>query len=332
MTRAEWYPGATQRPIAKWINEKKFTRGGTPPRTFITHVDAGGNASLYSFFSRNSVGCSHFFITEDGRVEQYMPISAPSLADVGARRHAVSVETSRRASNSSNTKWTAAQQEALAKLYAWLNVEWGIPFRLATYAGDSVGGIAGHRLGVTGNFPSSPYILRGRTQTSPQGRESWSGARGKICPCDANLLLLNKITARAAVLAGSPVSYNPSKPASSSNGRIRVDGKWGPNTTRKLQAYLKTPIDGVVSSQYVGYSSQNPGLYGGWDWVTRATGSTMMRELQRRVGSYTDGLIGPNTIRALQNTMGTPEDGVVSAVSTVVKALQRGLNSGNLPF
>lgn len=110
--------------------------------------------------------------------------------------------------------------------------------------------------------------------------------------------------------------------------KITEDGKWGKATTRKAQQVFGTPIDGFVSNQYQKYQSQNPGLLSStFMWVSNPkSGSNLIAAIQRKIGVNPDGFIGPNTIRAMQNWLGTPADGKVSNPSTMVRAFQRWLN------
>ena len=121
-----------------------------------------------------------------------------------------------------------------------------------------------------------------------------------------------------------------SAPAQQSEGKLEVDGIWGPSTTTALQKALRTEQDGVVSDQYVGYRESNPGLSAAsWDWRIKTTlGSDMVRALQRKLGATVDGVAGPKTIKALQTRLGTYQDGVISNPSNCVKELQRRLNAG----
>lgn len=122
-----------------------------------------------------------------------------------------------------------------------------------------------------------------------------------------------------------------SKPTSNT---IEEDGWWGPNTTKKLQQYLGTPKDGVVSGQNKGdMRNVNKGglLYN--TWSIGKGGSQMIRALQSKIGMSSkdrDGYFGHNTCRALQKYLGTASDGYISGPSIVVRALQKRLNSNNL--
>lgn len=146
-----------------------------------------------------------------------------------------------------------------------------------------------------------------RKQLAQQhGMENYRGT------AEQNMELLNKLRSGA-------------RPQPVSSANLKVDGKWGPRTTRALQQALGTPVDGVISSQ-----PRNPvteALYGGVTWGNN--GSPMVRALQRKVGATRDGKLGPQTIRQLQSHLGTPVDGVISRPSSmVVRAMQRRLNAG----
>src|SRR5690625_4268556 len=91
------------------------------------------------------------------------------------------------------------------------------------------------------------------------------------------------------------------------NANLKVDGYWGKATTRALQRYFKTPVDGVISKP-----------------------SVVIKALQRLLGVKADGYTGPVTYRAMQRRFKTPVDGKVSKPSVMVKELQRRLNRGKL--
>ena len=87
-------------------------------------------------------------------------------------------------------------------------------------------------------------------------------------------------------------------------------------------------VDGIVSSQPASRASANPGLAGGWDWVSDASanGSQTIGALQGMLKVTQDGLIGPGTISALQARYKLPQDGVLSAESPTIMKLQAELN------
>ena len=114
----------------------------------------------------------------------------------------------------------------------------------------------------------------------------------------------------------------------SASGDIDVDGYWGRNTTKKLQQHFGLYVDGIISSQYAVYENSNPGLVGGWDWVSSPKGSPTIRAIQKVVGVEQDGIIGPLTIKAMQRHFGTPVDGEVWGPSVMVRKMQSALNAG----
>lgn len=108
---------------------------------------------------------------------------------------------------------------------------------------------------------------------------------------------------------------------------VDVDGKWGPDTTRKAQEVFGTTVDGIVTDQYLAYKNDNPGLIA-FEWLNNPSnyGSELIRAIQKKVGANIDGHIGPETIKKMQKWLGTIQDGYVSNPSDVVKAFQKWLN------
>lgn len=127
---------------------------------------------------------------------------------------------------------------------------------------------------------------------------------------------------------GSSATVAPS--TSSSSGKLSVDGWWGVATTRALQKALGTTVDGIVSGQDAdNMASVNRGGLVTSSWKVGRGGSAMVKALQRKIGVSADGYFGKNTCKALQRYLGTTQDGIVSAPSSMVKALQRKLNAGS---
>lgn len=121
--------------------------------------------------------------------------------------------------------------------------------------------------------------------------------------------------------ASKPVKTSPSKVE-----KLAVDGYWGPATTRALQRYFGTTVDGVISGQPNNASVRNiPSARIG------SSGSILIRTMQRYFKSGTiDGKISnpSQLISAMQRRYGTTVDGHVSKQSLLVKELQRRLNEG----
>ncbi|GAA5416185.1 hypothetical protein Pryu01_01217 [Paraliobacillus ryukyuensis] len=109
---------------------------------------------------------------------------------------------------------------------------------------------------------------------------------------------------------------------------LKVDGYWGSKTTRALQYALGTTEDGYMSDQV--HNQATDAITSGIKFGDGKDGSIVIHALQRKIGSKADGLLGPNTVGALQKYLGTPYDKKISEPSTMVKELQRRLNKGNL--
>lgn len=122
-----------------------------------------------------------------------------------------------------------------------------------------------------------------------------------------------------------PASPSKSKPSSVKKGdNLVVDGYWGRDTTRALQKALGTVVDGEIWGQVRNAVTKQ--ITGGVKYGKG--GSPMVKKLQQKVNSKADGIIGANTISALQNFLNTPRDGELWKPSTMVKELQRRLNAG----
>ena len=152
-------------------------------------------------------------------------------------------------------------------------------------------------------------------------------------------------TTAIGVPAAGMLAFGSTLVTATSANALEVDGYWGSETTVELQKHLNSvaaansavvgglPLDGRIDSQPASQSSANPGLTGGWQWVSddAASGSDTIKDLQRWLGVNADGLIGPNTISALQSYLGQTADGVLDAPSPAIVALQRKLLSSNYP-
>ena len=143
---------------------------------------------------------------------------------------------------------------------------------------------------------------------------------------------MSKIPELKILAAGSSEIPSPPDVTKENDGLLEADGYWGSATTSRLQEVLGTPVDGVVSRQYTGWKTANPALVSGWEWVSEAaaTGSTVIRAVQQVVGSEVDGLIGPDTIRAIQRHFGVTEDGCFPEGAPGIVEMQKALNAGKL--
>lgn len=114
----------------------------------------------------------------------------------------------------------------------------------------------------------------------------------------------------------------------SSGGGISVDGIWGAATTLALQKHFGTPADGIVSSQEVANRGILKACTGGWQWTSKPQGSQLITKMQRALGVPADGIMGRQTVNALEKRYGFTPDGFLGYPSNTVKELQRRLNRG----
>lgn len=184
---------------------------------------------------------------------------------------------------------------------------------------DWDGGVVDHVGIIESNNGSYVTTIEGNTDNGQVKRKTrnWSTIQGVVRPSWGS--------------SPSSSSSRSESSSSSASNQIEVDGQWGPETTRRVQQYLGTTVDGIVSQQYAIYKSQNPGLFSNtWEWVDNPQGgSQMVTAIQQKVGSRADGYIGPNTIKALQSYLGTTVDGCISNPSLCVTALQKALNNNS---
>lgn len=102
---------------------------------------------------------------------------------------------------------------------------------------------------------------------------------------------------------GLPAASIPSGgEGTASVGKLAVDTRWGPATTRGSQKVLGTYIDGIVSKQSKRARKFLPNVStASWKFVNRpGRGSNMVRALQRLVGATVDGKCGSETVADLQ--------------------------------
>lgn len=325
------YPAGFYRPVA-WAEARDDS---TPANMAVLHVTASLADSQFNYFNNpRNKACSHFHVALDGDVEQYIDTDRLSAAEVEGSNDAISIETA----GLGPGRWTDAQVVALVALLVWINATHGIPLTAKQTSRPDEAGIGWHRLGINGNFPTEPAILRGRNQRPLAGTEAWSTANGKVCPGNDRILQIPDLIGAArglsqpAVPIATPVTPPAAPPVTIAppTGRpddLLLDGWFGSKTARVLQARLGTTVDGVISSQWTGTPARTKYLTA-FEWVDKAKGSKALAAVQRRLGVSDDGILGPDTTRAWQRRLGVLDDGSFGPRTTA--ALQRALNEGRI--
>ena len=150
-------------------------------------------------------------------------------------------------------------------------------------------------------------------------------------------------TTAIGVPAAGMLAFGSTLVTATSANALEVDGYWGTETTELLQSVLMQGVlgqsdllpfgdpSGTISSQPISRAEENPGLASGWQWVSdeQVKGSGTIARLQREKLGFEkgDGIIGPQTISALQTWLGQTADGVLDGPSPTIEALQNYLNS-----
>lgn len=327
------YPHAIWKPVTV----KSRARLTTVDR-FNLHIAVSETSSLHSFFNRKGNPDSHFYVRRDGTVEQYVDTQYRAYCDVEGNGSSISVETQGGVKNPNQEEWTEEQVKALAALWAWVRKTHGVKNKLATNSlpnRDSSRGLSWHRLGI------DPWRVSGGLR--------YSNSRGKVCPGTARIKQAEEIHALSQADAKPKPKPEPKpkpkpepkpkpkpKPEPKPTAKVKqiaVDGMWGSATTRRLQEVYKTTVDAVISGQRA--HSGNKNIYSA-QFVSAgsksATGSNLVRAIQRSLGVSATGQLDTVTIKAMQKALKTPVDGVISSKSMLVSAMQKSLNAGKRPF
>lgn len=131
-----------------------------------------------------------------------------------------------------------------------------------------------------------------------------------------------------ATITGGKVTLPTSKPATTpTSDKLVVDGSWGPATTRKAQKVFGTVEDGVISNQPSANKKYLPNAdESAWEFKTGgySYGSSLIRAIQKKIGTTTDGWFGTNSVKALQKFLNVTVDGSMGPIT--VKAFQEWLN------
>ena len=122
------------------------------------------------------------------------------------------------------------------------------------------------------------------------------------------------------------MSTHKSTKLNNTSTKIAVDGSWGKETTLRAQQVFGTAQDGVISGQPKEYKKYFPNVYT-IEYVSykQASGSQLVRAMQKKLGVAADSFFGPNTVKAFQKWLGVKQD--YSVGPDTVKAFQKWLNA-----
>jgi hypothetical protein len=178
-------------PEAKWLPVTRYDVGGanhiamSKARRLVLHTAVSDSDSLFGLFNTPGNPVAHFYVREDGTLEQYVDTDIRSSAVLEGNYDSITVESwdggPGKFHGTDGPPWTEAQLDALAALAKWCSEKHGIPLRQLPSSLSGTSGVGWHRQGIDGNFP--PGILAGRV---PNG-EHWSPSAGKSCPGDTRI-------------------------------------------------------------------------------------------------------------------------------------------------
>lgn len=197
---AKRYPGASYQPLGRQTESRM-----TSHDIICIHTMVGTLSGTDSMFEQDGYGGteSHFGTGGDGACIQWQDLAYSADANLDGGHRVISIENADigapfpRWTGSNVPRFSAPQAERLVDLLAWLCSKeahaacpptWkchkvGIPARFVEDSKPGRRGIAVHRQGIDGNFPTDGP-LRGRVP----GGERWSTSTGKACPGDRRIL------------------------------------------------------------------------------------------------------------------------------------------------
>jgi len=194
------YPDAEFRPIPRYAPGGANNVVSSGQHRLIFHTAVTFSQSLFDLFNTPGRAVAHFFVAEDGSVEQYIDTKFQSSADLDGDHDIISVESW---DDHRIRDWTADQVEASAKLAAWSHKVHGIPLVRLPSSRQGLKGVGWHRLGIPPakghSFPEpAGKLLGGRVD----GGETWTRSPSKLCPGDPKIKgVVNDIIPRAIEIA-----------------------------------------------------------------------------------------------------------------------------------
>lgn len=159
-------PFATHRLLPESGTQPRIT-----PRVAILH-SAAGKGSLYRFFLERSKLESHFWVDEDGEIEQYIDTHVRADANLKANGYAISIETE--STVAATERWTPRQAAAIIRLLEWICDEHPDVTRrqVAAPAGSGIGwhvmfGAPGPWTPVAKSCPGPARVAQARDEIIP---------------------------------------------------------------------------------------------------------------------------------------------------------------------
>lgn len=315
-------PGAIWRPIT--VNKSRWR---LVPLRVNLHVAVSEAASLHGYFNAGGRPDSHFYVRRDGTIEQYVDTALVAYADLEGNGSTISVETQGGVTATQTEPWTAAQVEAMARIYAWAVRTHGIARRIAddSRPGTSSRGLSWHRLGCDGNFPGRP--LHGRV---PGGRK-YSNAFGKVCPGTAKIRQIPTVYDRAVAILDGGTTTTPGRDwftMASEQDLRRIVSEHAENVHAAVQRDLRTLLPGIVDEVVrKRVALQNTALHNAFKReITAAVGAVPGVDVDALSARLSAALVDDirDTLAAMDGTGLTPDQYAQAAADELARRLTEG--------
>lgn len=219
---------------------------------------------------------AHFYIDLDGTLYQHFDTAYAARADLDGNTSSISCET---ADQYTEDGLNAAQLATFTALWNWvLSAHPEIPRQLATPSDPR--GLAGHRLGCSGNFGQfDPNDVT--TWSGDVSGLKWSTVRGKICPGAGKLAQLPAIV---NATSSTPTPALTSEKENSAMNMIKTTTPWGTDAYALIHdqqgASGLSDIEAVAYGQLLGrFASVNWDIY-----------QLLVRQAWERHAAYLDSL------------------------------------------
>lgn len=225
------------------------TQPAITPRIAILH-SAAGRGSLYGFFLNSSNLESHFWIGDDGTIEQYVDTGKRADANLKANNYAISIETE--SSVQATERWSPASAASIVKLLDWICVTHKDVQRQQcdAPAGTGIGwhimfGAPGPWTPVAKSCPGPARIVQARNEIIPAVVRLGNGWQGPPFPGVIRPGAVSDRVQKWAVLL-SAAGYRGFNVTGQSG---TVYGKGKELATRRFQKRHGLKVDGVVGPQ-----------------------------------------------------------------------------------
>lgn len=242
-------------PFAQWHGDgvTNETKGQMRAhKGLVLHIEQGSNHGTDSWFHNPQAQVSaHFGVGKDGSVFQWVDTDDTAWAEMAGNHYWISVENE----GYSGQPLTQAQEESVAKLFAWAAKLYHFPFQVTA---DPTGtGLGHHAMGGSdwgGHtqcpgepvVQQKPYIVNRARQLADAPAPTPKPAPKPPAPQHPMPTWYHRVL---RFTAGSPMESGEDVKVVQRKVGATADGLYGPNTAAKVRGFQlthKLAVDGVV--------------------------------------------------------------------------------------